>query len=239
VSAERIVCTGNTVIDALNHVIAMKPDYGEPSLERLNEDQRRVVLVTVHRRESWGASKEGIARALARLAADPTLLLVVPLHRNPVVRASIVPSLEGLENVLVIEPLPYGAFARLIDRCDLVLTDSGGIQEEAPSRGKPVLVLRDTTERPEGVEAGSVTLVGTEEDRIVEAARSVLSDSAKYRRMAGTINPYGDGQAVERTIDSILWFFGLCDRPDDFRPEPIPSFPDSGIRESPSPTVVD
>jgi UDP-N-acetylglucosamine 2-epimerase (non-hydrolysing) len=228
VPAERIVCTGNTVIDALNHVIAMKPDYGNPSLDRLNHDKRRVVLVTVHRRESWGDSMDGIGRALARLAADPTLLLVVPLHRNPVVRASIVPSLEGLENVLVIEPLPYGAFARLIDRCDLVLTDSGGIQEEAPSRGKPVLVLRDVTERPEGVEAGTVALVGTDEDHIVAMVRSLLSDRAEYRRMARTANPYGDGRAATRTIDSILWFFGLSGRPDDFQPEPTHGLPDSG-----------
>jgi len=114
--------------------------------------------------------------------------------------------------------MSYGAFVRLIDRCYFVLTDSGGIQEEAPSRGKPVLVLRDTTERPEAIEAGAVALVGTDEDRIVEVSRLLLNDSSMYQKMARAVNPYGDGDAVRRTVEALLWFFGLGDRPDGFEP---------------------
>lgn len=221
VSQDSIVCTGNTVIDALSHVIALRPSYEEPLLDRLDDDTRRVVLVTVHRRESWGEVMEGIGRALARLADDPDLLLVFPIHKNPAVRTSLLPLLEDRENVIVVEPLGYGAMARLIDRCDLVLTDSGGIQEEAPSRGKPVLILRDTTERPETVDAGTAVLVGTDEDRIVDAARLVLSDDVVYGRMARAVSPYGDGRAARRTVDSILWFLGLGPRPEDFRPDTL------------------
>ena len=220
IPARRIICTGNTVIDALNHVATLKSDYGDERLDALDDDPRRVILVTVHRRESWGSVMDGIGRALARLAADQTLLLVVPLHRNPVVRDSIAPALDGLQNVLLVEPLPYGAFVRLIDRCELIITDSGGIQEEAPSRGKPVLVLRDNTERPEAVEAGTAVLVGTGEDRIVEVVRSLLESPAAYDRMARAINPYGDGEAARRTLGGILWYLGLSDRPDDFDPAP-------------------
>jgi UDP-N-acetylglucosamine 2-epimerase (non-hydrolysing) len=221
---ESIVCTGNTVIDALNYVISLNLGYNDPRLATLDDDHRRVVLVTVHRRESWGDVMDGIGRALVRLAEDPTLLFVVPIHLNPVVRDSILPLVEGVENIVVVEPLPYGAFSRLIDRCDLVITDSGGVQEEAPSRGKPVIVLRDTTERPEGVEAGTALVVGTDEDRIVEVVRRVLSDSAVYDRMARAVDLYGDGLAASRMVEAISWFCGLAARPNDFEPkgsEPI------------------
>jgi UDP-N-acetylglucosamine 2-epimerase (non-hydrolysing) len=159
---------------------------------------------------------DGIGRALARLAANPDYLFVIPIHRNPVVRESILPAVEGLDNVIVTEPLAYGSFARLIDRADLILTDSGGIQEEAPSRGKPVLVLRDTTERPEAVTAGTVDIVGTDEDVIVRKATALLTDKALYDRMARAVNPYGDGRAAERSVDAIAWYFGLGERPAEF-----------------------
>ena len=222
VTPERIVCTGNTVIDALNHATNLKPTYGDPRLHVLDDDHRKVVLVTVHRRESWGSIMDGIGRALARIAADPNVVLVIPIHRNPIVRNSIVPALDGLENVLMVEPLPYGAFVKLIDRCDVILTDSGGIQEEAPSRGKPVLVLRDNTERPEAIQAGTVLLVGTDEDRIVDDTRDLLSNSGRYARMAKAVNPYGDGQAVRRALCAFLWFFGMAERPEDFDPSEAP-----------------
>jgi UDP-N-acetylglucosamine 2-epimerase (non-hydrolysing) len=218
VASRSIVCTGNTVIDALYHAIDLRVDYGDPKLAQIDSDRRRVVLVTVHRRESWGPVMDGIGRALASLAADPGLLLVIPVHRNPVVRRSVVPAVKGLANVIVVEPLAYGSFARLIDRADLVLTDSGGIQEEAPSRGKPVLVLRDTTERPEAIAAGTVQLVGTDESTIVDVARRLLSDHEAYSRMARSVNPYGDGRAAARSVAAVEWYLGLGERPEDYRP---------------------
>ncbi len=222
VPADSIVCTGNTVIDALRHAVALQVPFGEHELAGVESDPRRLVLVTVHRRESWGPTMDGIGRALARLAADPDVLIVIPIHRNPVVRRSILPAVEGLTNVLVVEPLPYGAFARLLDRAHLVLTDSGGIQEEAPSLGKPVLVLRDTTERPEAVEAGTVALVGTDEARIVESAERLLADADAYQRMARAVNPYGDGRAAARTVAALAWFVGEGPRPAEFGTGPTP-----------------
>ena len=217
VTAEGIVCTGNTVIDALEWAVSCHADYGEPLLAGLDNDPRRVVLVTVHRRESWGAGLMGIGRALAQVARnDPELLLVVPLHPNPVVRDAVMPAVGGMENVLVIEPLPYGAFSRLMKRADLVVTDSGGIQEEAPSLGKPVLVLRTTTERPEAVLAGAVELVGTDESRVVDRIQNLLGDADVYGRMARAINPYGDGRAAERSLAAIAWMLGDGDRPEEF-----------------------
>jgi UDP-N-acetylglucosamine 2-epimerase (non-hydrolysing) len=218
VSPDRIVCTGNTVIDALWYAIDLRRGYGDESLEDLDNDPRRVVLVTVHRRESWGVAMRGIGRAITRLASDPDLLVVIPLHPNPVVHDGIVPEVRHMPNVRVVEPLPYGSFARLLDRADLVLTDSGGIQEEAPSRGKPVLVLRDTTERPEAVEAGTVTLVGTNEEEILQHARQILDQPTVYQRMARAVNPYGDGRAAARSLQAISWLFKLASRPDDFVP---------------------
>lgn len=217
VGADQIVCTGNTVIDALEHAIRLNKGYSDPALEQLDADPRKVVLVTVHRRESWGDAMDGIGRALSRVAEDPDVLIVVPIHRNPLVRDSILPPLAGLGNVIVCEPLPYGSFARLIERSYLILTDSGGIQEEAPSRGKPVLVLRDTTERPEAVHAGTVSVVGTNEDAIVDAARRLLTDRDAYISMARAVNPYGDGLAAERSMAALRWFCGVGDRPDDFQ----------------------
>ena len=160
----------------------------------------------------------GIGRAIARLAADPELLVVIPLHPNPVVRESILPQVSHLENVRLLEPLPYGSFVQLLDRADVVLTDSGGIQEEAPSRGKPVLVMRETTERPEAIAAGTAALVGTDEDVIVETARRVLSDPDLYQRMARAVNPYGDGLAARRSLEAVEWLLGMGDRPRDFEP---------------------
>ncbi|MBA3268063.1 MAG: UDP-N-acetylglucosamine 2-epimerase (non-hydrolyzing), partial [Acidimicrobiia bacterium] len=157
VDASQIVVTGNTVIDALLWTVERTTDYGDARLAGLDTDPRRVLVVTAHRRESWGPPMEAIGLALADLArAEPDLLIVFPLHPNPVVRQAILPAVEGLANVVALEPLSYGSFAALLRRAHIVLTDSGGIQEEGPSLGKPVLVMRDTTERPEAVRAGTV-----------------------------------------------------------------------------------
>jgi UDP-N-acetylglucosamine 2-epimerase (non-hydrolysing) len=216
-----IVVTGNTVVDALLEAVALPGGYDDPALEDLDEDRRRVVLVTAHRRESWGDGHESIARAVAEIArTEPDVLVVFPIHRNPVVREAVVPHLVGLDNVRVVEPLGYRGLVKLMQRAELILTDSGGIQEEGPSLGKPVLVLRDTTERPEAVTAGTVRLVGTDELQIVGAVRTVLHDPAAYAAMANAVNPYGDGRAAERSIEAIAHLFGLGERPVEFGAEP-------------------
>jgi UDP-N-acetylglucosamine 2-epimerase (non-hydrolysing) len=215
-----IVTTGNTVIDALVDVVGRKVPFTDPQLAALDDDPRRVLLVTTHRRESWGAKMAGVGRALARIArANPDLLIVLPLHRNPVVREVILPPLEGLTNVIVVEPLPYGEFAHLIDRSTLVVTDSGGVQEEAPTLGKPVLVMRDNTERPEAVEAGTVRLVGTDEHVVVDEVTRLLTDPAYFASMANAVNPYGDGKAAARCVAAIENLLGVGQRLPDFSPD--------------------
>ncbi len=217
VDAKSIVVTGNTVIDALKRTLATGARFDEESLANLEDDGRRVVLVTAHRRESWGESMASIGRAVARLAyQEPQHTFVLPAHKNPVVREQLLPSLRTLKNVLVTEPLGYGDFARLLGRSHLVLTDSGGVQEEAPSLGIPVLVMRDNTERPEGIEAGTAKLVGTDEDAIVKAAGRLLNDDISYRRMANAINPYGDGRAATRSVAAIAHLLGCGDRAEEF-----------------------
>jgi UDP-N-acetylglucosamine 2-epimerase (non-hydrolysing) len=220
VDPSRIVVTGNTVVDALLQAVERSDDYGDPALAGLDDDPRRVVLVTAHRRESWGAGHAAIGRALAEIArTEPDVLVVFPIHRNPVVRETLVPLLAGLPNVRLVEPLAYGGLVRLMRRADLILTDSGGIQEDGPSLGKPVLVLRETTERPEAVAAGTVRLVGTEETSIVGATRTLLHDERAYRAMANAVNPYGDGRAAARALAAMAHFFGLGPRPEEFMPD--------------------
>jgi UDP-N-acetylglucosamine 2-epimerase (non-hydrolysing) len=220
VDPSRIVVTGNTVIDALLQAVDLSDDYGDPHLADLDEDRRRVILVTAHRRESWGEGHAAIGRALAEIArTEPDVLIVFPIHCNPIVREHIQPAVAGLENVRIVEPLEYRGLVRLMRRAHLVLTDSGGIQEEAPSFGKPVLVLRETTERPEAVAAGTVRLLGTEETNIVGAVRTLLHDQSEYAAMANAVNPYGDGRAAERSVAALAHFFGVGERPDEFAPE--------------------
>ena len=214
---EDIVVTGNTVIDALLHTVEQKLPFSDPQLEEIASSGRRVLLVTTHRRENQGEAMRGVGRALARIAqAEPELTIVLPVHRNPVVREAVLPAIEGLPNVVVTEPLAYGEFTRMLSVAHVVLTDSGGVQEEAPSLGKPVLVMRENTERPEAVTAGTVTLIGTDEERIVTEVDRLLNDDAAYREMANAVNPYGDGRAAERTLAAIEQMFGVGQRIADF-----------------------
>ncbi|MFL0426136.1 UDP-N-acetylglucosamine 2-epimerase (non-hydrolyzing) [Micrococcus luteus] len=222
IDSAAITVTGNTVIDALLETVAQQLPFTDPRLAELAErraadPQSRVLLVTTHRRENQGEAMRGVGRALARLAqSHPNLTIVLPAHRNPVVREAVLPSLEGIDSVIVTEPLPYGEFTRMMDLADVVLTDSGGVQEEAPSLGKPVLVMRDNTERPEAVHAGTVRLIGTDEERLVEEASLLLTDPDAYDAMAHAVNPYGDGRAGLRTVAAIAQLLGVGDRMDEF-----------------------
>jgi UDP-N-acetylglucosamine 2-epimerase (non-hydrolysing) len=216
-SAADVVVTGNTVIDALLDVVARRLPVDNPALELL--EGGRSVLITSHRRESWGAPMARTASAIARLAREfSDVRFLLPAHLNPTVREVLLPPLDGLANVTVTEPLSYSDFARAMDASSILLTDSGGVQEEAPSLGKPVLVLRETTERPEAVDAGTVRLVGTDEEAIVRSVRELLTDPAAYDAMARTVNPYGDGRASDRTRAAVEHFFGHGQRLPDFAP---------------------
>jgi UDP-N-acetylglucosamine 2-epimerase (non-hydrolysing) len=194
--------TGNTVIDALHWVTARIAR--EPSLaaELAPLEQRfagkRIIGVTSHRRENFGEGMQAIASAIRRFASRPDVAVIFPVHLNPNVTEIMHRELGGLDNVALIEPLDYPHFARLIGLSDLMLTDSGGVQEEAPALGKPVLVMRETTERPEGVEAGTARLVGTDPERIVREVERLLDDRAAYESMAKAHNPFGDGRAAAR-----------------------------------------
>ncbi|MEW6540371.1 MAG: UDP-N-acetylglucosamine 2-epimerase (non-hydrolyzing) [Bacillota bacterium] len=177
----------------------------------------RVLLVTTHRRENLGAPLRGVYRALRRILLEfPDTLAVFPVHPNPIVQAAAAAELGGTERVLRTPPLPYLPFVKLMATAHLVLTDSGGLQEEAPALGKPVLVLRDTTERPEAVEAGTVRLVGLAEEDVRRETARLLSDAHAYRRMAEAVNPYGDGEAARRTVGFLAAHFGLAAPPDEF-----------------------
>jgi UDP-N-acetylglucosamine 2-epimerase (non-hydrolysing) len=202
VDSARVFVTGNTGIDAVLWVrdALASGALRLPPWEWLDAG-KQLILVTSHRRENFGAGFSGVMRALARLAARGDAQIVYPVHRNPNVNGPAHAILGGARNVALLDPLPYAAFVDLMRRCRLIITDSGGIQEEAPSLGKPVLVLRDKTERPEAVEAGTVKLVGTAEDRIVEEAARLLDDGAEYARMTRVHNPYGDGRACERIAE--------------------------------------
>ncbi|WP_196837280.1 non-hydrolyzing UDP-N-acetylglucosamine 2-epimerase [Zhihengliuella flava] len=215
--AEDIVVTGNTVIDALLTTVDKQVPFSDPALEELATSGRKVLLVTTHRRENQGGAMEGVGRALARIArAEPDLTIVLPAHKNPVVREAVLPALEGLENVVVTEPLAYGEFTRMLSVAHVVLTDSGGVQEEAPSLGKPVLVMRENTERPEAVTAGTVRLIGTDEERIYTEVEELLHHAEHYAAMANAVNPYGDGRAAERTVAAIAELLGIGQRIDEF-----------------------
>jgi UDP-N-acetylglucosamine 2-epimerase (non-hydrolysing) len=229
VDPSSVVVTGNTVIDALHWTVGRRMPYRDRELAELDTDPRPVLLVTAHRRESWGEPMTAIGAALADLAqSQPDLLVVLPVHPNPRVREALLPAVTGLANVLVVEPLAYGEFARLLNRETIVLTDSGGVQVEATSLGKPVLVMRDTTERPEAVAAGTARLVGTDRDQIVANVCSLLRDADAYAAMANAVNPYGDGRAAERSCQAMARFLGLDATVSEFTTSSPPSSPDVG-----------
>jgi UDP-N-acetylglucosamine 2-epimerase (non-hydrolysing) len=207
VSSENIFVTGNTVIDALHWVgdrIAQDPTLAArlaPYEERFRG--RKIIGVTTHRRENFGDGMENIAAAIKAIAARDDVACIFPVHMNPNVRAVMDTALGNLSNVAMIEPLDYPNFARLLSISHIMLTDSGGVQEEAPALGKPVLVMRDTTERPEGVTAGTAKLIGTDKDRIISEIFTLLDDDAAYSAMARAHNPFGDGHASQRIAEII------------------------------------
>ena len=210
--------TGNTVIDALKTTVRKEYHFTTEILNALPYDSKKVVLVTCHRRENYGEPMKQIMLALRDIAErSEDVELVYPVHLSPVVREAADRYLRGAPRVHLIDPLAADEMHNLMARCCLVLTDSGGLQEEAPALGKPVLVLRRETERPEAVAAGTVKLAGVERETIVSMAETLLHDKTAYAAMAHAVNPYGDGFACRRIADAILWHFGRGERPADFQ----------------------
>lgn len=218
VPAEKVMVTGNTVIDALLATVNKKYQFSSELLSNIDYEHKRIILVTTHRRENLGEPMRHVYKALREIVTEfSDAEIVFPVHKNPKVREVVNEELGGLPHVHLIDPLDYEPFANLMDRSYLILTDSGGIQEEAPALGKPVLVLRDTTERPEAVDAGTVKLIGTDQDIVYSEAKKLLSDQREYDRMAGACNPYGDGLAAKRIVKAILHHYGLSsNKPETF-----------------------
>lgn len=202
-----ILVTGNTVIDALLESSEKVKNIQNPEIERLKElveYDKKLILVTGHRRENHGQGFINICEALKQIAEEnPDVQIIYPVHLNPNVKGPVYEILSGISNIHLIDPLAYPAFVWLMNQSHLIITDSGGVQEEAPSLGKPVLVMRDTTERPEAVDAGTVILVGTDKELIVEKCTELLNNNEKYNQMSGLHNPYGDGKACQRIVSFI------------------------------------
>ena len=218
VDSERIFVTGNTVIDALHKTVDDDFQFEDEVLQGIDFKNKRIVLLTTHRRENLGEPMRHVYRAMRRLVDEfEDVEIVFPVHKNPKVREVVQEELGGLSKVHLIDPLDYEPFANLMHRSYLILTDSGGVQEEAPALGKPVLVLRDTTERPEAVAAGTVKLIGTDEKVVYDEAKLLLTDGEEYSRMSEACNPYGDGKASRRIIQAILYHYGLAEE----KPEPF------------------
>ncbi|UJA20426.1 UDP-N-acetylglucosamine 2-epimerase (non-hydrolyzing) [Thermoleophilia bacterium SCSIO 60948] len=217
VPVEQIFTTGNTGVDALHWASRLDVPFSDPAIQSIVDDGAPIVVVTAHRRENWGAGIAGISKGIARLADRyPDVRFIVPMHPNPAVRETIRAELGDRVTVLLTEPLQYAEFARLLGACHLVITDSGGIQEEAPSLGKPVLVARESTERVEGIAAGTLILVGSDPSRIEAEASRLLSDEEAYERVARAINPYGDGMAAERIVKALEYLVNGDRTPQQF-----------------------
>ncbi|MCR5235068.1 MAG: UDP-N-acetylglucosamine 2-epimerase (non-hydrolyzing) [Lachnospiraceae bacterium] len=203
-----IYVTGNTVIDAFAYTVKKDYIFSEEKLNRIDYGKQRVIPVTAHRRENLGQPLHNICCALKDLAEqNEDILFIYPVHLNPAVRNEVYATLSGIENVILTDPIDVWDMHNLIARCYMVITDSGGLQEEAPHMGKPVLVLRNETERPEAVTAGTVRIIGTEKNMIIEETRRLIINREEYEKMAKAVNPYGDGHACERITDIILSLF--------------------------------
>ena len=207
INSSSIYLTGNTVIDALRMVVDPTYEFEEPVLQEIDFKKDKVILVTAHRRENLGSPMVAIFEAIKDLILDLGVKVIYPIHLNPKVRAIANDVFGDLEGIHLIEPLTYKPFVNLMDRCYLVMTDSGGLQEEAPALGKPVLVLRRETERPEAVEAGTVAMVGIDKNRIYQGAKTLITDEKAYQKMSKAVNPYGDGKAVDYIIKGIKDYF--------------------------------
>ena len=220
VDPKTIFVTGNTVVDALKYSVKDLYQFTVPILNEIADKKKKVVLVTMHRRENWGKPMEGAASAIKRLAQKfPDFAFVFPMHLNPIVREAVKPILQDMPNVFLIEPLDYLDFVNLMAKSYLILTDSGGVQEEGPHFGVPILVLRYVTERPDAVDYGTVKLVGLEEETIYNAALTLIEDEKEYKKMANAVNPYGDGLSSFRTIKIIKNYFGFSNEVvDEFIP---------------------
>ncbi|MCI5842807.1 MAG: UDP-N-acetylglucosamine 2-epimerase (non-hydrolyzing) [Clostridiales bacterium] len=216
---EGVFVTGNTVIDALKTTVRKDYCFAAEVLNTLPYEQKKVILVTCHRRENYGEPMKNIMLALRQIAETyEDVELVYPVHLSPVVREAVQEYLAGAPRVHLIDPLPADEMHNLMGRCYMVLTDSGGLQEEAPALGKPVLVLRRETERPEAVAAGTVKIAGVDKDVIVSMASELIESPNAYEAMAHAVNPYGDGQACRRIAEAILWHFGRrAQRPEDYQ----------------------
>ena len=219
VPEKAIYVTGNTVIDALNTTVKKDFVFADPVINKALDSGKRLILMTTHRRENLGEPMRQVYRALkTTLEQHPEAAAIFPVHKNPKVREVVQAELAGTDRVYLTEPMDYEPFANLMNHADIVLTDSGGIQEEAPALGKPVLVLRDTTERPEAVVAGTVRLTGTGYDVVKEETCRLLDDSDYYRSMAEAVNPYGDGRACDRIVRAVLSAKGFpVDPPEEFK----------------------
>ena len=218
VDAEKIFVTGNTVIDALYKTVRRDFKFEDELLNGIDYG-KRIILVTTHRRENWGEPLRNVYKALKKLVEEfSDVEIIFPVHKNPIVRDVVNEELGNLPRVHLTDPLDYEPFANLMSRVKLILTDSGGVQEEAPALGKPVLVLRGTTERPEAVDAGTVKLIGTEFEKVYSNAKLLLINDAEYKKMAEAVNPYGDGIAAERIVQAVLWSYKLSDKkPETFK----------------------
>jgi UDP-N-acetylglucosamine 2-epimerase (non-hydrolysing) len=214
ISTASIFVTGNTVIDALKYSVKENYSFSLPVLNSIVSEEKKIVLITMHRRENWGTPILEACKAIKRLAIDyPGFIFVFPVHLNPVVRNTVYPILQNQPNVQLTEPLDYADFVNIMAKSHCILTDSGGVQEEGPHFGIPILVLRSVTERPEAVTSGTVKLVGLDEELIVETARQLFEDKREYDKMAKAVNPYGDGLASERIVGIIRNYFGYVPEP--------------------------
>ena len=216
--ANGLFITGNTVIDALKTTVQKDYTFTTEELNHLPYEEKKIILVTCHRRENYGEPMKHIMLALRQIAEQhEDVEMVYPVHLSPVVREAVDKYRRGARRVHLIDPLPADEMHNLMARCYMVMTDSGGLQEEAPALGKPVLVLRRETERPEAVAAGTVKLAGVVQDDIVTMAERLICDKDAYARMAHAVNPYGDGNACRRIADAILWHFGRGEKPEDYQ----------------------